>query len=487
METLAQPLASLRWQDILDILLNSYILFRLYVLFRGTNVIRMLIVITILWMLERMAMGIGLIVTSWAIQGIIAAAALIIIIVFRNEIAGVFQARSFKSFFWGIPQRQIQTPIEIIAESAYEIARHRLGALIVLPLKKGIEELVSGGLLWQGKLSREMLLSIFWHGSPVHDGAVVIQGNQIVEVAAILPLSKNNGLPSHFGTRHRAAVGLTEQTDALVIVVSEERGEVTVFKEQSIITVHDVNELNQVLHKYTGTSSSMKGSRNQMIVELGLAAIICLAGVTGIWFSFARGLETLATLEVPVEFINRNPKMEVFSASASNVKLQISGSGSLIRTISPDQVKVRLNLANAVAGNNQIAINREGIVLPPGIELKKLEPQTLDVDLDVPVQKTLPIQPDWTGTLSPDLIMQEAHTVPDTVEVVGGKLTLKDIRTIYTEKIPLENITASGKVAVNLVLQPSSLKLADESQKNAEVFYKIAKRPPPSEDEVKGK
>lgn len=108
MDTLVQPLVSLRWQDIVDILLNSYILFRLYVLFRGTNVIRMLVAIGILWMLERMAMSIGLIVTSWAIQGIIAAAALIVIIVFRNEIASVFKARSFKSFFWGIPQRQIQ-------------------------------------------------------------------------------------------------------------------------------------------------------------------------------------------------------------------------------------------------------------------------------------------------------------------------------------------------------------------------------------------
>ena len=82
-------LAGLRWQDIVDILLNSYILFRLYVLFRGTNVIRMIVAIAMLWMLERMAVNMGLIVTSWAMQGIIAAAALIVIIIFRNEIAGV--------------------------------------------------------------------------------------------------------------------------------------------------------------------------------------------------------------------------------------------------------------------------------------------------------------------------------------------------------------------------------------------------------------
>jgi uncharacterized protein (TIGR00159 family) len=473
MNALIQFLVDLRWQDILDILLNSYIMFRLYVLFRGTNVIRMFIAIGLLWMLERMAMSIGLIVTSWAIQGIIAAAALIIIIVFRNEIARVFQARSFKSFFWGIPQRQIQTPTEIISESVYELARHKLGALIVLPLKKGIEELVHGGIPWQGKLSREMLMSVFWHGSPVHDGAAIIQGNQIIEVAAILPLSKSDALPSHFGTRHRAAVGLTEQSDALVIVVSEERGEVAVFKDQSIITTKDHIELNQVLREYAGAVPATNAIRNQLI-GICLAAFICLVGVSGIWFSFARGYETLATLDVPVEFMNRDPKMEIYSASASSVQLQISGSGSLIRSVSPDQVKVKLNLAKAVPGTNQITISRDGVVLPPGLELKKMEPQTLEVNLDVPVRKRLPIQPHWIGRLPDGLIMQDAYTVPEFVEVIGPNQTLSDIRTIYTEKIPLDNITSDGKVSANIVLEPSSLKLAEGTRKLTEVIFDIA-------------
>lgn len=484
MDPLVQSLVGLRWQDILDILLNSYILFRLYVLFRGTKVIRMLVAICILWILERMAMSIGLIVTSLAIQGIIAAAALIIIIVFRNEIGSVFRARSFRSFFWGIPRRQIQPPIEIITESVYELARHKLGALIVLPLKKGLDDVVHGGVPWQGRLSREMLLSIFWHGTPVHDGAIVIQGDQVVEVSTILPLSKNQDLPSHFGTRHRAAAGLTEQTDALVLVVSEERGEVTLFKDKSIIDIQDSIELNRVLRQYTDTEPATNGAK-KLTVELFFAAMICLAGVTGIWFSFARGVETLATLEVPVEFMNRNPKMEIFSASVSSVKLQISGSGSLIRNVRPEQVKVKLNLANAVAGNNQVAITRDGIVLPPGIELKQLEPQALEVNLDVPVHKKLSIQPVWTGKLPADFILQDAYTVPETVEVVGGNLTLQGIRTIYTEKIPLENITSDGQVSVTLVLLPSSLKLADESQKHAKVIYKISRRSPASDAEGK--
>ncbi len=466
----------LRWQDIVDILLNSYILFRLYVLFRGTNVIRMIMAIAMLWMIERLAVNMGLIVTSWAMQGIIAAAALIVIIVFRNEIASVLQTRDFKSFFWGFPQPQVQTPVDIIVESVYELARRKLGALIVLPLKKSIETVVQSGIPWQGKLSREMLLSIFWHGTPVHDGATIVHGDRIVEVATILPLSKRTDLPAYFGTRHRAAVGLTEQTDAVVIVVSEERGQVTVFKDESIIHIKDNIELGRVLREHTGEVTTTNGLKRHT-VELGIAAMICLASITGIWFSFARGFETLVTLEVPVEFMNRDPKMEIFAASASSVRLQLSGSGTLIKSVRPDQVKVKLNLANAVAGSNQVPIARDSITLPPGIQLKKVDPQALEVTLDLPVEKTLPVQVTWTGKLAEGLIMEDVRMVPDSVKVVGGSLMLKDIQTIYTEKIPLEGITTGGTATVSIVLQPSSLKLEDGVRNRVDVIYKVKRRP----------
>jgi uncharacterized protein (TIGR00159 family) len=475
MDPLIGVSSGLRWQDIVDILLNSYILFRLYILFRGTNVIRMIVAIAMLWMLERMAVNMGLIVTSWAIQGIIAAAALIVIIVFRNEIATVLQTRDLKSFFWGIPQRQIHTPVDIIVESVYELARRKLGALIVLPLKKGIETVVQSGVPWQGKLSREMLMSIFWHGTPVHDGATIIQGDRIVEVAAILPLSKRSDLPSYFGTRHRAAVGLAEKTDALVIVVSEERGEVTVIKDESVVRIDNNLQLEQVLREHAGEVTATGGLKRQAL-ELSAAAMICLTCITGIWFSFARGLEALVTLQVPVEFMNRDPRMQIFSASASSVNLQLSGSGRLIKSVSPDQVKVKLDLANAVAGSNQVPIARESITLPPGIQLKQVNPPTLEVNLDLPVQKTIPIQPDWTGKLSDDLILEDARLVPDAATVVGGSHMLAGIETIYTEKIPLDNITTGGTISVSLVLQPSFLKLEAGVTNRVDVIFKIRRR-----------
>ena len=481
MELFIHSFIDLRWQDLLDIFINSFIIFRLYILFRGTNVIRGLLAIVALWLLKRLAMMLGLVVTSWVIQAIIAVATLVIIIVFRNEIGSAFKARSLKFFFWGIPQRQLQTPVDIIADSVGELAHHKLGALIVLPLKKGIEDIIHGGIQWQGKLSKEMLLSIFWHGTPVHDGAVIIQGDRILEVGAILPVSKSNTLPSHFGTRHRAAAGLSEQTDALVIVVSEERGGITLFKDKEIFSLDTPTELNQKLQEYVGMTLEKKRVRNQ-VIELSAVATACLVFTTGMWYSFARGLETLTTVEVPVEFVNRDPKMKVFSASVSTVKLQISGSKSLIRSVTPNQLKVKLNLANTNPGDNTVTLNREGIVLPPGLELKQVEPQSLNINLDVLGKKTLPVQANWAGKLPDDMILVESSIIPENVEVTGGNLALDGMHAVYTEPISLDKIGSDGKVDVGLMLLPSSLKLADNTLKNVEVRFKVQERPRTSKE-----
>jgi hypothetical protein len=168
--------------------------------------------------------------------------------------------------------------------------------------------------------------------------------------------------------------------------------------------------------------------------------------------------------------------MEIFSASASSVRLQLGGSGTLIKSLRPDQVKVKLNLANAVPGNNRVTIARDTITLPPGIQLKQVDPLALEVTLDIPVKKNLPIQPDWSGKLADGLILEDARLVPDTIRVVGGSLMLKEIQTIYTEKIPLENITTGGTVSVRLVLQPASLQLEDGAENRIDVIYKVKRR-----------
>jgi uncharacterized protein (TIGR00159 family) len=469
-------IAAFRWQDVVDILLNSYILFRLYVLFRGTNVIRVIVGIAFLWVFQRVAVAMGLIVTSWAMQGIIAGAALIIIIVFRNEIRSVLQAKNLRGLLWGFPYETERPPLEVISESVYDLARRRIGALLVLPAKDDLEDTCQGGLTWGGQLSKEMLLSIFWDGNPVHDGAVVIQGREVQQVGAILPLSKRDDLPSYYGTRHRAAVGLSEASDALVVVVSEERGQVVVARDGELVPIRDNIQLEEILATHGARGLSPRGGRTKDRLELGAAALVSTLCVLGIWFSFARGLETFTSLEIPIEYMNRSSHMEIFGASVNTINLSLSGSGALIRSLGPDQVTVKLDLSRAEVGLNSYTITREDIDLPPGITLKSVAPATVEVTLDVPVEKELPIQVDWSGKLQANLLLESVKLVPERVRVVGGSRILEEIDTLYTYKLSLDNLQASGAMTTRLALQPGTLKIADGVRDRVIVRYTLRER-----------
>ena len=476
MNTLSAFFSNIRWQDIIDIALVSYIVFRLYILFRGTNVFRVLIGIAFLWIFHRIAVSLGLIVTSWAIQGIMAVMALIIIVVFRNEISSVLQAKNVKTLLWNYPRKTAGTPVDIIVESTYELARLGSGGLIVLPGKEDIQEMLHNGIPWGGLVSKEMIVSIFWHDNPVHDGAAVIRGDQVKEVGVVLPLSRRKDLPFHYGTRHRAAAGLAETTDALIIVVSEERGDVTVALGDKMKIIKRKDDLARILHEHAGTSLKQKGYLSKQKLELGIAALASVLFITGIWFSFARGLDTLITLETPVEYMNRDPALEILNTSANAVRLHLNGSDALIKSIRPEQVKVRLDLSKSVVGSNTFLITQNNISLPPGVSLAKVEPSSIEVTLDQLGRKELPIQVDWIGKLPESLMLTEARLNPKKIELIGGKQILDAISTIYTEQVSLDAIQKSGTMVLKLVLNPASLRVAPGLKDNVNVEYVVSRR-----------
>lgn len=472
-----EPLTSvIRWQDIVDILLNSYILFRLYVLFRGTNVIRVVAGLVFLWLFQRVAIQMGLVVTSWVMQGIIAAAALIIIIVFRNEIRNVLQAQNLRAILWGFPKNNILTPVDILAESISELSRRRIGALIILPGKENLKDMVHGGVEWQGIVSKEMLLSIFWNGNPVHDGAVVIEGKRITRVGTILPLSQRQDLPQRFGTRHRAALGLAQNSDAMVIVVSEETGNVILAKGHEIIDIHDNQVLRYNMRQHLGiTPEPTKGVRRDT-VELSMAGMVCLLCMTGIWFSFTKGMETLTTVEVPVKFVNRETGLEIFDTSSSMVNLYLSGSGALIKNMRSDQVKVSVDLSQAEIGANVFNLNSGNVKLPPGIRMNRIEPSILTVTLDKLATKIIPIQVNWSGRLPEGMLLKSSELSPSTVEVVGASQRLAETDTIYTESVNLGKMKSSGTVDAKLLLAPASLQVTEGSDDRVRIKYELSER-----------
>ncbi len=471
MDRVIYLILSLRWQDIVDISLVSYILFRFYVLFRGTNAFRVLIGMTILWFFQQIAVSMGLIVTSWVVQGVVTLGAFIIIVIFRNEIRTVLLARNLKFIFWGGASKKVISTIEIIVQSVLEMARRNCGAMIVLPGKEDLEEMIQKGIPWEGEISKEMILSIFWPDNPVHDGAAIVQGDQITQVSAILPLSRRDDLPSYYGTRHRAALGLAEATDALIIAVSEERGDVVVAQNSQMKVVKQRRRLEQILQQHMGTAAKKSRESIKERLTVVIAALFSIIFVTGVWFSVSKGVDTLATLEIPVVYMNRDPAMEIVKTSGNTVSLELEGSGALIKSIKPDQIQVKLDLSKSKVGPNPFTITRESISLPPGIILKAVTPRVVDVDLDVLIKKELPVQIDWVGKLPDQFILTNVTIEPKTVEIIGGKRMLEKLSTIYTGKVPLNNLEDKGAITINLALNPASLKIAPGSKEKVTITY----------------
>jgi uncharacterized protein (TIGR00159 family) len=426
---------------------------------------------------QKIATSLGLVITSWILQAVIALAAIIIIVVFRNELRSALQVQNLRSFLWGGPSKHAITPAQIIADTAMYMGKKRIGALIVIPGREDISELVHGGIPWHGKVSQEMIVSIFWPNNPVHDGAIIIDGEEIKEVAVLLPLSQRSDLPSFYGTRHRAALGLAERSDALVIVVSEERGRVSIAKNGTIRVVSETETLYQAITEHLKPISQEQTNWfDKTRLQTILAAFASFIIISGAWFAFTRSKDVVMSVEVPIEFLNRPLNYEIIEVNPTQVTLHLTGSSAFMKSIRPQQIEVRIDLKKASEGKNIMPITQENIFIPPGIFISRVEPSFVEVTLDTIASKEVSIQVDWKGHLDDNLILSEVKLSPPTIVLIGGKSILNNISTIYTAPVPLDTIHSSGSTSVPIIVMPASVKIASNMPDRVVVEYVVRDR-----------
>jgi YbbR domain-containing protein len=199
--------------------------------------------------------------------------------------------------------------------------------------------------------------------------------------------------------------------------------------------------------------------------------------MTSTWFGIARGFNTLVSYEVPIEFLNNDPDLEVVETSSNTERLHLSGSSFLIKSLSPGQIRVRTHVDKAGSGKHEIPITLKDVTLPPGIMLNRIDPPQVAVVLAKPTMNMVPVQVDWVGKLPDDLVLTGITLTPALVTVTGKSHEVKKLSTVYTEKISLNNIRYSGNRRVALVLDQPSLKLPDD-QRSVVVEYVVEKRSP---------
>jgi diadenylate cyclase len=220
-------LSLIRWQDILDILLVSVIIYRILLIIKGTRAARMLMGLGLLFIVLLFSKFLGLFTIDWIIQSLWAQIVLAIIILFQPEIRKTLAQMGEARFLPSFASAEEAKSYEEIVKASVALANRKIGALIVIEKSTNLKDFIEMGTQLDARVSRELLLSIFHPSSPIHDGAVIIRGNRIVAAGCFLPLTLSGQMSKSFGTRHRAGIGLTEETDSVVIIVSEETGSIT--------------------------------------------------------------------------------------------------------------------------------------------------------------------------------------------------------------------------------------------------------------------
>jgi diadenylate cyclase len=239
------------YRDTVDILLVTAGIYWLLLLIRGTRAIQILVGLIVLIALSLVSQLFELAALGLILENFLGSAVLIIVILFQNDLRRAL-ARVGRGFFPSFSHAQELQVVEEIVRAAGVLSQRRHGALIVLERESNLGDLIEAGVAVDAQVSKDLLVSIFQPASPMHDGAVVVREGRVSSAGCILPLTLRTDLAEGLGTRHRAAVGITEETDALVVVVSEETQRISVVLGGEMLRELDAPRLRVVLREVLG-------------------------------------------------------------------------------------------------------------------------------------------------------------------------------------------------------------------------------------------
>ncbi|MBW2039859.1 MAG: TIGR00159 family protein [Deltaproteobacteria bacterium] len=243
-----EAFAYFRWQDAVDILIVAAVIYWIILLLRGTRSLQMLIGLVLLILAFLISQKGRLMALHWILNSFLSSIILIIVVIFQHDIRRALSTVGKNPFFFGAYSPYGAPILDEIIDAALSMARRQIGALIVLEREAEADKHVEVGVTIDGKVTKELITTIFSPPSPLHDGAILIQRGKLTAARCFLPLSANPRVLKTLGTRHRAALGLSEETDAVVIVVSEEKGVISVAIAGKLTRNLDASGLRRVLY-----------------------------------------------------------------------------------------------------------------------------------------------------------------------------------------------------------------------------------------------
>jgi diadenylate cyclase len=236
--------------DVLDILVVTFVFWKLYQIMRGTRATQMFAGLLILFLFAIAAQALNMSGTSWLVQSVATVWVVAFVILFQPELRRFLVQLGQNRLVRALFRAEGARTLDAVARTAVELSNRRAGGLIVIQRNSNIRSIAEGGVRIQGEVTPELLLSIFHPRTPLHDGAVVITGTTLEAARCLLPLSENPHIDTQLGTRHRAALGVTEELDCIAVVISEETGKISVAHEGKFVAQGmDEVTLRDTLHR----------------------------------------------------------------------------------------------------------------------------------------------------------------------------------------------------------------------------------------------
>ncbi len=370
-----------RWQGIVDFLVLAGAIYGVLRWSQQARALRIALGIAGLHACALAARYLDLIITSWILESTAIVAVVLLVVVFQPELRHALMRLDSMLRNWSQSVEDLRPRARAISDAAFELTRQRLGALIVITRQDSIGELMEGGLGLDAQITSELLISTFQKPSPLHDGAVVITGNRISRAGVVLPLTERMDVPPQYGTRHRAALGLAERSDALVVVVSEERAEVTLVDGRLARVIGTDAELAGVLRRTQyRVPLSLRGRLRRLFTQ-NLAFKFAALGFAALFWSlsFVPTAATVRLVSVPVEFSSVPSGMQIAQQSADRIEVQLRGSGWIMDSVNVGKLVARFDLSKAKEGWQTLEITTQAFNLPPGITIDQITPRTVSL------------------------------------------------------------------------------------------------------------
>jgi uncharacterized protein (TIGR00159 family) len=366
--------------------------------------------------------------------------------------------------------------IDTIVETVHRLAENSIGALLVLKGREPIDRHIRGGVSLNGRISFPLLFGIFDTHSPTHDGAVIIEGERIDRFATYLPLSRNLKEGREAGTRHEAGRGLSEVCDALVIVVSEERGTISVAEQGSLEVLGSAAQLKERLDDFY---RSMRPQLDPPIKFTWLKhnfllKLLSLLVAVGLWIFFAHRVETIhRNYTVPIEWRNLPANFVVDSIKPGEARVSLSGNERDFN-FDPSVMIISLDLTGVRDGAQDVLVSEWSLMNKPlKVMVTKIEPQTIRVKAFAMTAVELPVKVRTENKLPDGLHLIGILAEPARVKIMIPRNKTKEYTQVPTEPMDLEEISESSSKWLNLVL-PNDARLPEGALSAAKVKIEVA-------------